>query len=207
MDPLLTKLIAHLPLTGSIPQDAKAFLAYHQYLHTIEHSARVAAAAHQLAKRYNADPLAASDAGWLHDISAVIPNSERIHYAESWRIDLFPEERQAPMIVHQKLSAHLAQHLFHITNPAVLSAIRCHTTLRPGASRLDKIVFLADKLEWDGAGASPCKADLEAALQHSTDAATKCYLSYLWQRRDTLLVIHPWFAAAYAEVTANDTNL
>ena len=203
MDPLLTKLIAHVPLTGSIPQDAKAFLAHHQCLNTIEHSARVAAAAHQLATKYNADPLAASDAGWLHDISAVIPNNERIHYAESWGIDLFPEERRAPMIVHQKLSAYLARSLFHITNPAVLSAIRCHTTLRPGASRLDKIVFLTDKLEWDGAGDSPCKTDLEAALQHSIDAATTWYLSYLWQRRDTLLVIHPWFAAACQEIAAN----
>jgi len=189
-----------IPLTGDIPRDASAILTHHNCPHTLAHSARVAAAAKRLAEQFNADPQAASHAGWLHDISAVIPKSEWIVCAEEWKIEILPEERQAPVILHQKLSAYLAQHLFGITDLAVLSAIKCHTTLRPGASRLDKIVFLADKLEWDQTGKPPYKAELEEALQDSLEAATKYFLSYMWQQRDKLLVIHPWFKAAYEEV-------
>jgi HD superfamily phosphohydrolase YqeK len=68
---------------------------------------------------------------------------------------------------------------------------------------LDKIVFIADKLKWDGAGDPPYAAGLETALSHSLDAAIRWFLSYLWERRTTLLVVHPWLAAAYAEVVAS----
>ena len=129
----------------------------------------------------------------------MIPQKEWIKHAEEWKIELLPEEHQAPVVLHQKLSAYLAQHLFHITGPAVLSAIECHTTLRPGASRLDKIVFLAEKLEWDQSGQPPYKAALETALQNSLDTATKWYLTYMWQQRYRLLVIHPWFKGTYEE--------
>jgi predicted HD superfamily hydrolase involved in NAD metabolism len=200
---LLAALIKNVPLTGAISRDAAAFLAHHHAPHTIGHCARVAAAARQLAERSGVDTSAAEAAGWLHDISTVIPNNERIAYAEAWGIAILAEERQAPMIVHQKLSAYMAQHLFQISDPSIISAIGCHTTLRPGASLLDKIVFIADKLKWDGAGDPPYGAELEAAILHSIDAATNWFLCYLWERRSTLLVIHPWLAAAYAEVSAN----
>jgi predicted HD superfamily hydrolase involved in NAD metabolism len=200
---LLAALGANVPLTGGVSHDAAAFLARHHAHHTIGHSARVAAAARNLAEQYAVDPAAAEIAGWLHDISTVIPNSERIAHAEAWGIAVLPEERQVPMIIHQKLSAHMAQHLFKITDRSILSAIGCHTTLRPGASPMDKIVFIADKLKWDGAGDPPYAADLEAALHRSVDAATTWFLSYLWERRATLLVVHPWLGAAYAEVATN----
>jgi predicted HD superfamily hydrolase involved in NAD metabolism len=199
----LDQLISPIPLTGNIQKDVTAFLTHHHCPHTLDHSARVAAAAQRLAEQFNAKPQSAVMAGWLHDISAVIPQNDWINCAENWGIDILPEERQAPIVLHQKLSATLARHLFHITDPAVLSTIECHTTLRPGASCLDKVVFLADKLEWDQPGQPPYKAGLETALRDSLDAATKWYLRYMWQRRDTLLVIHPWFEAAYQEISEN----
>jgi len=38
---------------------------------------------------------------------------------------------------------------------------------------------------------------LLAALAHSLDAAAFVYLRFLWERRVTLGVIHPWFVDAY----------
>jgi predicted HD superfamily hydrolase involved in NAD metabolism len=199
MKNILADLLPPIPLTGNIPQDASAVLTHHQCPHTLFHSTRVAAAAQQLAEQYNADTQAAICAGWLHDISAVIPQNEWIVCAEKWNIEILPEERQAPVVLHQKLSTYLARHLFRVTDPITLSAIECHTTLRPGASRLDKIVFLADKLEWDQTGKPPYKAELQKALQISLKTATEWYLTWMWQQRDKLLVIHPWFKAAYEE--------
>jgi predicted HD superfamily hydrolase involved in NAD metabolism len=192
-----------VPLTRSIPHDATVFLSHHQALHTVGHSARVAAAARELAQHCGVNPAAAETAGWLHDISTVIPNENRIAYAEAWGIPVLPEERQVPLIIHQKLSAYLAEHRFCVTDRSILSAISCHTTLRAGASLLDKIVFIADKVKWDGAGDPPYAAGLQAALDGSVDGAARWFLSYLWERRSTLLVLHPWLEAAYREVVAS----
>ena len=40
---------------------------------------------------------------------------------------------------------------------------------------------------------------LTDALEHSLDAAAFVYLDWLWQQRETLRVIHPWFREAYLE--------
>lgn len=200
MNTLLSQLAAGISFSGNIAHDMVAFLTHHHRLDTIGHSARVAAQARILAEASGADQSAAEIGGLLHDISVVIPNTERVRYAEVWGIPVLPEERQVPMIIHQKLSAYIAQHLFGVTNQAILDAIACHTTLRPLASHLDKIVFIADKLKWDGVGDPPYKAELEAKLIDSVDAASDWFITYLWQRRTSLLVIHPWLAAAYAEL-------
>ena len=44
---------------------------------------------------------------------------------------------------------------------------------------------------------------LERQLAISLDAAIRWFLAYLWERRDTLLVLHPWFAAAYEDLAAS----
>lgn len=195
----LEKLAANIAWSGNIRANAVAFLRHHGCPQTAAHCARVAATAQQLAARFAADEHAAAIAGWLHDISAPVPNHERIALAEALGIDVLAEERALPMIVHQKLSAAFARDMFGVDDDATLSAIGCHTTLRAGASLLDTIVFVADKIAWDQPGDPPYLDAITAALDCSIDAAALCYLDYLWQRRATLPVIHPWFIAAYHE--------
>ena len=188
--------------TGDVRSDSVAFLTGHGFAHTAGHSARVAAEARRVAQRWQADPARAETAGWLHDISAVIPNEQRIAVAEQLDIDVLPEERSYPMIIHQKLSAAIARDVFGVTDAAVLIAIGCHTTLKPDASALDKVVFVADKVKWDQAGEPPYLDALVAALDQSLDHAALCYLRYLWDRRDSLRVVHPWMVRAYAQLSA-----
>jgi HD superfamily phosphohydrolase YqeK len=103
------------------------------------------------------------------------------------------------MIVHQKLSHLMALEIFGVTDPLVLDAIECHTTLRAESTTLDKVLFVADKLAWDQPG-TPHAKELQAALEQSLDHATIFFLNYLWNRRDTLLVIHPWLQAAVLDL-------
>jgi len=104
------------------------------------------------------------------------------------------------MIIHQKLSVVLARDIFYVTDTGILSAIGCHTTLKASASRLDKVVFLADKIAWDQDGKPPYIKKVTAALEESLDAGVRVYLNYLWERRDQLLVIHPWLIEAHEEL-------
>jgi predicted HD superfamily hydrolase involved in NAD metabolism len=179
-----------------------ALLTHHGCVKTAGHSRRVAAEAKRLAQRWQAGPHAAEIAGWLHDISAIVPNAQRVELAEQLGIEVLPEERILPMIIHQKLSAYFAQHLFAIHDPAVLSAIGCHTTLKADAGLLDKVLFVADKLKWDQPGDPPYLAAMTAAAERSLDQAALCYLAELWRQRDDLPVLHPWARQAFQQLSA-----
>lgn len=186
--------------TGNVPHDAVRFLELNGHTETAQHVAQVAAKAGELADRFGVNREAAGTAGFLHDISAVIPNARRIEVARAHGLEVLPEEEKLPMIVHQKLSSLLARELFGVQDAEVLSAIGCHTTLRRDASVLDKVVFVADKIAWDQSGTPPYLGDLEAALDHSLDAAACVYLESLWRQRERLPVLHPWAEAAYRQL-------
>jgi predicted HD superfamily hydrolase involved in NAD metabolism len=198
----LGRYVGAVPITGDVQATMVALLTSHRQSHVVGHSLHVAAEARRLATCYELDVGAAEVAGWLHDISAIVPNDERIALAEGLGLDVLPEERAVPMIVHQKLSASIAELVFGIDDPAVLSAIGCHTTLKAGASPLDMAVFVADKIRWDQPGDPPYLEAILAAVERSLPAAAFCYLDYLWKRRETLLVIHPWLAQAHQQLGA-----
>jgi HD superfamily phosphohydrolase YqeK len=199
----LRALSEHVKLTGSVAEDVPAFLTYHGYSHTAAHCAEVAAEAARVARLVGEDEQLAATAGWLHDTSVVFPNDERLENANALGIDVLPEEADFPMIIHQKLSVALAREVFGIREASVLSAVGCHTTLKAGASRLDKVLFVADKLAWDQAGKPPFRDAMLAALDQSLDHAALAYLRYLWERRETLRVVHPWMREAYVELSGS----
>ena len=200
MHRLLQQLVAGLALTGDLSEDVPLLLTHHRCPKTAEHSAQVAAEARRLALRYDLDPAPAEQAGWLHDVSAVFPSPTRAEVARALGLALLPEEEAFPPISHQRLSTVVARELFGVVDDRVLSAIGCHTTLKAGASALDKVVFLADKIAWDQPGEPPYLPALLAALDASLAAASLVYLSHLWERRATLRVVHPWLVEAYQEL-------
>jgi len=187
-------------VTGWVNEDVVHFLSIQGFLKTAGHCARVGARAGELADEFGADPLKAQMAGYLHDVSAVIPNEEKIEFAQERGLELLPEEVSFPMILHQRLSAVLAQEVFGVRDEAVLSAVGCHTTLKAGAMILDKVVFLADKIAWDQDDDPPYLVDLLVALEDSLDSAVLVYLNYLWEMREILGVVHPWFVGAREEL-------
>lgn len=56
-------------------------------------------------------------------------------------------EAKNPFLLHAKAGAYLAQHKYGIGDEDILNAVRYHTTGRPGMSTLEKIIFIADKIE------------------------------------------------------------
>lgn len=196
---LLPSLWDGMTLAGEPRRAVPAFLIAHGCPATARHCAAVANEARRIATLVGADADGAERAGWFHDVSAIFPTAARIAAAHTLGVTVLPEEATFPMILHQKLSAILARDLFGERDDAVLSAIGCHTTLKTDASTLDTVVFVADKIAWDQPGIPPYRDALLAALAHSLDAAAFVYLRYLWERCETLGVIHPWFRAAYQE--------
>lgn len=187
-------------LTGDLRNDVKEFLVRNDQSVTAEHCLKVGEESQRIAERFNEPAEAALHAGYLHDISAVYPNEIRIDIARSRGIEVLPEEEIFPMIIHQKLSKQMARDIFNITNEEVLNAVGCHTTLRKNSTRMDKVLFVADKIAWDQAGNPPYLNEILAKLEVSLENAAFEYISFLWNQRDKLKVLHPWLADAYYEL-------
>lgn len=197
----LAKYTLGVELNGDISHDVSNFLMHHEQPRTAVHCGDVATEARRLARKFGVDPERAEIGGWLHDISAVIPSKRRAIVARELGVDVLPEEDTFPMILHQKLSVVFSRELFGITDEGTLSAIGCHTTLRRDATRLDKVVFVADKIAWDQPGDPPYIDEITAALNQSIDHAALVYLQHLWDLRDKLKVLHPWTKDAYEQLS------
>ncbi|MDR2993835.1 bis(5'-nucleosyl)-tetraphosphatase (symmetrical) YqeK [Bacillus cereus] len=182
---------------GKIENDIKAFLLKYNKEFTYKHSIRVANEAGKIAGKFHVDKEKAAIAGYLHDISAIFPNEERIAVAEEFGIEILESERKFPMIIHQKLSRVIAKEIFKVKDEEILNAICCHTTLRKYATKMDLVLFVADKIEWDQKGTPPYLIEIKNGLELSLEDAAFVYISYLWERKDTLKVIHPWLEEAY----------
>jgi predicted HD superfamily hydrolase involved in NAD metabolism len=195
---LLLEYVHGFQFTGDIRYDASAFLEFHDFPKIAFHVRDVALEARALAIRFGLDADAAELAGWLHDISVVIPNARRVAVSRALGLKVLPEELQVPMLLHQQHSKWMARELFGVQDERILSAIECHMTLKANSSPLDRVVFLADKIAWDQVGTPPYLELLLNALEHGFDSGIRFYLEYLISSPN-LLVVHPWLHEAHLE--------
>jgi predicted HD superfamily hydrolase involved in NAD metabolism len=200
MHALFQELTAQLKFTGDLKRDVHLFLAANGCPKTADHCMAVGIQAREVALVFNADPDAAEIAGWLHDISAVFPSKDRITVSRALQLEVLPEEEQFPMIIHQKISKRMAADIFGIRDTEILDAVGCHTTLRAKSTLLDRVVFVADKIAWDQPGVPPYLDELSSGLKISLSRGAHAYIQYLWERKDTLRVVHPWLKDAYEEL-------
>lgn len=200
---LLASLCLNVPITGDVAQDVPVFLKHHHHAKTALHCQQVAAEAERIAIYAGVDSKKAEMAGLLHDVSVILPVPERATIARGLGIEVLEEEEYCPMIVHQKLSRLMASNIFGVTDPLILDAVGCHTTLRAHSTELDKVLFVADKLAWDHEGTPPYDRGLRDALEGSLDQAARFLVNYLWENRQSLLVIHPWLREAYEDLFAS----
>ena len=170
-----------------------------------EHTLNVRRMAVKLAKRHDADENRAALAALLHDAAKEISKDEmraimKAHpeYAEGG------EERPTP-VWHGICAAILARTEWGVEDEAVLSAIACHTAGKPGMSKLDKILYLADmsSAERDWPGVEKLRKlelkDLDAAM-----------LAALKQTNDFVLSqgkpLDPMSKAAYEDILAHSAQ-
>jgi predicted HD superfamily hydrolase involved in NAD metabolism len=56
-------------------------------------------------------------------------------------------ERATPVLLHGPIAARVLPRDYALLDADVLAAIECHTTARAGMSVLEKVLFVADKIE------------------------------------------------------------
>lgn len=169
-------------------------------LDVLAHTLKVRDNALILARKYVIDYEQAKNAALLHDISTLIPVENYLSIAEALDLEIFPAEREIPSLLHQRISRIVAVETFNVVDKEVLNAVNCHTTLRRGATPLDKLLFLADKLSREGKDTPAYMPLVRKAAEVSLDNAVKCYFENLMLNKDSLLVMHPWLSEAWEEI-------
>ena len=157
---------------------------------TLAHVLNVADTGVKLAEKFNADIEKVRTACYLHDVCAVVPRSDHINLCREHGLPILPEEEQAPLLIHQKVSEIIARDIFNIKDDEILSAVDCHTTLKVNPSVIDMIVFISDKLSWDRQGTPPFFDILESALEHSLERACLEYINYIFYN-NMIIIPHP----------------
>lgn len=181
-----------------LKNEIKQYLVSKNCEKTYYHCMEVGEYAYQLGEKYLTSPEKVSIAGYLHDISAIYPNNQRISVAQKYGIELNEAEMAFPMIIHQKISKSIAKMDFGIEDNEILSAIECHTTLKKNYSDIDLVLFVADKIKWDQEGKPPYLDGLLQALNCSLENAAYFYIDYILKH--DIKVVHPWLWYAYNQL-------
>lgn len=181
-----------------LKNEIKQYLVSKNCEKTYYHCMEVGEYAYQLGEKYLTSPEKVSIAGYLHDISAVYPNNQRISVAQKYGIELNETEMAFPMIIHQKISKSIAKMDFGIEDNEILSAIERHTTLKKNYSDIDLVLFVADKIKWDQEGKPPYLDGLLQALNCSLENAAYFYIDYILKH--DIKVVHPWLWDAYNQL-------
>ncbi len=137
LDPGEIKNIEH------INEKIRELLKESRYRHTVS----VAHTAACLAMVYEESIYDALIAGLLHDCAKHFQGEDLLRKCEEKGIPVNDAERKNPSLLHAAYGAYMAEHKFDIKDENILSAIRYHTTGRPGMSMLEKIIFVADYIE------------------------------------------------------------
>ena len=114
-----------------------------KYLHSVgaEHAAR------ELAQMFGSDPEQAACAALIHDNAKDIQYEKALELVKENDFNIEDEIKSNKKIIHAYLGAFIAQKELGINDEEILNAVKYHTTGRAGMSLLEKIVFLADKIE------------------------------------------------------------
>lgn len=106
------------------------------------HSFRVALLACARARSLGVSEEKALIAAMLHDCGKYVPLSSPLLAGFTPPVGV-PEP-----VLHQYTGAFLAENVFHVSDEEILDAIRFHTSGRADMTALEKLIFLADMLEW-----------------------------------------------------------
>ncbi len=152
----------------------------------------------KLARCWGVDEEKARFAALLHDITKQYSQIEQLNFVQKYGILIDETFNQFPALSHAVTGAAVARAEYG-ADEDVVNAVRYHTTGRPGMTKLEKILYLADYIEptrnFDGLEETRKLAyqNLDAAVLRST---ADCLLYNIRKMRP----VHPITISAYNEM-------
>ena len=166
-----------------------------------EHVLRVTDEALRLAEIHGVDREAAKIAALGHDLLRALSGERLLGICDDQKYPADDVDRMEPILLHGPLAVQLLREQYKVIDADVLGAVAAHTTARPGMTRLQKLIFVADKIEPHKMGGRPpvirvgdlAEADLDAAMLAYLDYYTTFALENAWP-------LHPNTVAARNEL-------
>lgn len=151
----------------------------------------------ELAKRHQADVARAELAALAHDVCRHLTGPQLIERAAADGIPITPLDEAVPVFLHGPVGAELLRRDYGLDDETVLSPIRCHTMGKRGMTALDKILFLADKLDPGKVSRYPFMQEVDRFAAEDLDRAIVCFIDHqvkaFIERGD---LVHPEMTAA-----------
>ena len=166
--------------------ESSVWMYHHLGAKRLLHTLNVGYLSAHLADVFGCDKDKALIAGALHDCAKELPLEQQQELAKRYSGDLFTEKK----LLHSPAGATFAKEQFGTDDQEILDAICYHTTGRGDMSILEKIVYLADKIEpsRNYTDLTPIRAaaetDLDSAVRMTVASVRDKFIS---QGRD----IHP----------------
>ena len=157
-----------------------------------DHVNRTRTLAKELSSIHGADTLSSDLAAAAHDLyrhwSAISLLEESV--SESIQVDDI--EACEPILLHGAAASNWLYYYANCEDQQVLDAVRYHTTGRPGMTVVEKVVFIADKVEPDKVAREENLSKILDLAYSNLDKAIEEYLS--WRIQQILSdggLIHP----------------
>ena len=142
-----------------------------------DHISRTREVAVNLAGHYQLDVTKCDLGAAAHDLARHWDERDLLSRAEKEQMCIDAVDRLEPMLLHGPIAAAIVKSELGCGDPDVLNAIRFHTTGRPFMSEVEKVVFIADKIEPRKIRHSEILATVEDAAYEDLDLAIQEYLS------------------------------
>ena len=165
------------------------------------HVEAVVAEARRLARLHGVDEERAELAAWAHDVARATRPKDLLRLAHELGLNPSEVEQAAPILLHGPLAARLLADRHGVEDPEVLATARWHSSGRAGMSALEKVLFVADKVEPGKSAGRPnldearhlAETDLDAAMLRLLDLQLHEAVQHGWP-------LHPDTVAARNEL-------
>ncbi len=158
----------------------------------IDHIERTRILAENLAETHGVDVWRCSMGAIAHDLARHLTGPQLLLESQSNNIPISGYEYKAPVLLHGPLAAHWLETDFNCHDEEVINSVRYHTTGHPGMTDIEKIVFLADKVEPDKVRQDPALELVTLVMDTNLDTSI---LEYLKLRIESILgkkgIVHP----------------
>jgi len=168
-----------------------------------EHVLRVTDEALRLADIHGVDREAAKIAALGHDLLRAMSGDRLLGICADQKYAADAVDRMEPILLHGPLAVQILREQYKVLDADVLGAVAAHTTARPGMTRLQKLIFIADKIEPHKMGGRPPVIRVGDLAESDLDAAMLAYLDYrIIFALENAWPLHPNTVAARNELIA-----
>jgi predicted HD superfamily hydrolase involved in NAD metabolism len=168
-----------------------------------EHVLRVVDEVLRLAETHGVNAEAAKIAALGHDLLRAHGDARLLEIAGEQAYAIDPVDRIEPILLHGPLAVPILREQYGVADADVLGAVAAHTTAAPRMTRLQKLLFVADKIEPEKVQGKAAVARVRNLAHTDLDAALRAYLDFqIVEALERRYAIHPNTIAARNELIA-----